>query len=216
MTRPPPQQYPVSAGCWGSAPTPAASRARQASPPESASTGSYAVNAVTLSTPPFSFFASPGADINDSGDIDFPAAILPAAGQGPGPAPDDPAPVHRPRPRAARAAEQVPEPGRGLPCSADRAAADAAIPGRRPPRSARPPHPPRGACGICRRRPRGGAVQLVLHIDDGHEDQTRNHGDDGPCQVTHVRLLRWRNVRRPNCPGKRGLTIAAHAGHRGA
>src|SRR5258708_8168884 len=107
--------------------------ARQASPPESASTGSYAVNAVTLSAPPFSFFASPGDDINDSGDINFPATILPAAGQGPGPAPDDPAPVHRPRPRAARAAEEVPEPHRGLPCPPDRPAAHAPIPAPPPP-----------------------------------------------------------------------------------
>jgi hypothetical protein len=50
-------------------------------------------------------------------------------------------------------------------------------------------------------------VQLVLHVTDGHEDQARHHGDNGSCQVTHVRLLCWRNVRRLNCPGNRDLTI---------
>ena len=57
-------------------------------------------------------------------------------------------------------------------------------------------------------------MQLVLHIDDGQEDQTRHHGDDGPCQVTHVRLLHWRNAHYPNCPGRRDLSIPAHGSRR--
>ena len=40
--------------------------------------GSYAVDAVTLATRPFSF-GSPGDDINSSGDINFSATILPAS-----------------------------------------------------------------------------------------------------------------------------------------
>jgi hypothetical protein len=40
--------------------------------------GSYAVDAVTLATRPFSF-GSPGEDINSSGDINFSATILPAS-----------------------------------------------------------------------------------------------------------------------------------------
>lgn len=38
--------------------------------------GSYAVDAVTLATRPFSFLGTPGEDINSSGDINFSATIL--------------------------------------------------------------------------------------------------------------------------------------------
>lgn len=44
-----------------------------------AEAGSYAVNALTLAARPFSFFGSPGQDIETSGDINFSATILPAA-----------------------------------------------------------------------------------------------------------------------------------------
>lgn len=42
-----------------------------------AEAGSYAVNAVTLAARPFSFSGSPGQDIENSGDINFSATILP-------------------------------------------------------------------------------------------------------------------------------------------
>ena len=43
-----------------------------------AEAGSYAVNAVTLAARPFSFPGSPGQDIENSGDINFSATILPS------------------------------------------------------------------------------------------------------------------------------------------
>ena len=43
-----------------------------------AEAGSYAVNATRLAARPFSFFGSPGVDIESSGDINFSATILPA------------------------------------------------------------------------------------------------------------------------------------------
>jgi hypothetical protein len=42
-----------------------------------AGAGSYAVNAATLAARPFSFSGSPGRDIENSGDINFSATILP-------------------------------------------------------------------------------------------------------------------------------------------
>lgn len=42
-----------------------------------AEAGSYAVNAATLAARPFSFSGSPGQDIENSGDINFSATILP-------------------------------------------------------------------------------------------------------------------------------------------
>jgi hypothetical protein len=42
-----------------------------------AEAGSYAVNAVTLATRPLSFSGSPGQDIENSGDINFSATVLP-------------------------------------------------------------------------------------------------------------------------------------------
>jgi hypothetical protein len=42
-----------------------------------AGAGSYAVNAATLAARPFSFSGSPGQDIENSGDINFSATILP-------------------------------------------------------------------------------------------------------------------------------------------
>ncbi len=44
-----------------------------------AEAGSYAVNAVTLAARPFSFFGSPGRDIETSGDINFSATVLPSS-----------------------------------------------------------------------------------------------------------------------------------------
>ena len=43
-----------------------------------AEAGSYAVNAVTLAARPFSFSGSPGQDIENSGDINFSATVLPS------------------------------------------------------------------------------------------------------------------------------------------
>jgi len=43
-----------------------------------AEAGSYAVNAARLAARPFSFFGSPGEDIESSGDINFSATVLPA------------------------------------------------------------------------------------------------------------------------------------------
>jgi hypothetical protein len=43
-----------------------------------AEAGSYAVNAVTLAARPFSFSSSPGQDIENSGDINFSATVLPS------------------------------------------------------------------------------------------------------------------------------------------
>ena len=43
-----------------------------------AEAGSYAANAVTLAARPFSFSGSPGQDIENSGDINFSATVLPS------------------------------------------------------------------------------------------------------------------------------------------